>query len=157
HAPASSWRQVLDHFQPNFLLGCTATPLRLDGEELGPLFGGEPLYRYELGLAMQGGHLVPVRQHAVQVATSLDDVSTRSGDFTAAARAGAVVTPERTRAAVAGYLRHAAGRPALFFAVDLKHVEQLRQALGDAGVAAAGVTGRMPIATRRQVLRDFRE
>jgi hypothetical protein len=53
--------------------------------------------------------------------------------------------------------RLAAGRPTLVFAVDLHHVEQLRQAFVEAGVAAESVTGKMPLARRREVLAGFRE
>jgi superfamily II DNA or RNA helicase len=34
HAAAPSYRRVIDHFQPKFLLGLTATPDRLDGADL---------------------------------------------------------------------------------------------------------------------------
>ena len=34
HAAASTYRRVIDHFEPKFLLGLTATPERTDGGDL---------------------------------------------------------------------------------------------------------------------------
>jgi superfamily II DNA or RNA helicase len=55
HHAARSWEEVARHFQPRFLLGCTATPERLDGKPLAGLFGGEPLYVYPLRQAIDDG------------------------------------------------------------------------------------------------------
>src|SRR5262249_40525470 len=46
HAVAATWQQVIGHIRPRLLLGCTATPERLDGQPLLPLFGGNLLYEY---------------------------------------------------------------------------------------------------------------
>src|SRR5262249_59811683 len=66
-----------------------------------------------------------------------------------------VVSEERTRSVVEGYLLHGAGRPALFFAVNLEHVEQIRAALEQAGVKARAVTGEMTAEERRPLLKAF--
>ena len=34
HAAAPTYRKILDHFEPRFLLGLTATPERMDGADL---------------------------------------------------------------------------------------------------------------------------
>ena len=39
HAAAESYKRVIDHFQPNFMLGMTATPERTDGANIFELFG----------------------------------------------------------------------------------------------------------------------
>src|SRR5947209_3502460 len=52
HARAGTWEKVIRHFRPGFLLGCTATPERLDGKPLTPLFG-DVLYSYSLRQAIE--------------------------------------------------------------------------------------------------------
>src|SRR5262249_2180262 len=128
HAPARSWVEVMEHFRPRFLLGCTATPRRLDGRDLGEQFGGPPLYGYGLEQAIEDRHLVPIRQSVIRTGVSLDDVPNRMGDFALKPLGRAVAVGSRNRAIVDGYLRYAPDRPALVFAVDLNHVEQLREA-----------------------------
>jgi superfamily II DNA or RNA helicase len=156
HATARSWLKVLQHFGPQLLLGCTATPRRLDGQSLSGLFG-PPLYEYGLKEAIAAGYLVPVRQRAVLTGISLASVRVRSGDFIAKDLAAAVIAEGRSSEVVRAYQEHGAGRPMLVFAVDLAHVEQLHRAFADAGLAVASITGRMPREQRRRVLTDFRE
>ena len=64
HAPAETFRTVIDYFQPDFLLGMTATPERPDGLKLESIFG--PV-TYNLGLieAIKRGLLVDIDYHLV--------------------------------------------------------------------------------------------
>ncbi|MFM8402702.1 MAG: DEAD/DEAH box helicase family protein, partial [Pirellula sp.] len=48
HAAASTYRRLLDHFQPQFLLGLTATPERTDGGDLLGLCDENLVYRCDL-------------------------------------------------------------------------------------------------------------
>jgi superfamily II DNA or RNA helicase len=155
HAVSPSWQRALGHFTPEFVLGCTATPERLDGKDVEGLFGGVN-YEYPLTEAMNEGVVVPVRQHGVFTNVSLADVTVGSRDFTRKRLAPVVRSPERTRQVVEAYLRHR-DRPALFFAVDLAHVEQLRDELRRQGVRAGAVTGKTKDDERARVLRDFSE
>ena len=64
HAPAETFRKVIDYFRPDFLLGMTATPHRLDGLKLEDVFG--PI-TYNLGLtdAIRRGLLVDIHYHLI--------------------------------------------------------------------------------------------
>jgi superfamily II DNA or RNA helicase len=157
HAPARSWLKVIEHFRPRLLLGCTATPERLDGKKLSGLFGEKPLYAYGLEQAITDGYLVPLRQRAILTDINLDEVKVRMGDFSVRDLTLAVATQARNRAVVRAYQEHAADRKALVFAVDVKHVEQLRVAFEEAGIPAAAVVGRMKLEERRRVLHAFAE
>jgi superfamily II DNA or RNA helicase len=158
HAPARSWAKVVEHFRPRFLLGCTATPDRLDGKPLSQWFGATPLYTYGLGQAIADGYLVPVRQRAIRTTTSLEEVGpVKNGDFPQKALARAVNVEDRTGAIVEAHSQYASNRPTLVFGVNLEHVEQIRQAFEAAGVAVASVTGEMSVEDRRKVLADFRK
>jgi hypothetical protein len=157
HAPAASWKKPISHFRPRLLLGCTATPTRLDGKDLGEVFGPRPLYEYQLGQAMEDRYLVPIRQHGVFSSASLAEVPLKGKDFAVRKLAKQVATEERTRLVVASYLDLAEDRPALFFGVDVAHVEQLCAALEVRGVKVASVTGETLIDQRRRILGDFRD
>jgi hypothetical protein len=156
HTAARIWQKVVGHFTPRLLLGCTATPERLDGRDLEEFFG-KPLFSYPLGRAMEEGYLVPLRQYAVRTDISLGKVRVRMGEFLLKDLARVVAVEARNKAIVEARQRFAADRPTLVFAVDLAHVEQLRQAFVVAGVSAESVTGKKPLARRREVLAGFRE
>lgn len=60
----SSWRLILDYFEPAFKLGMTATPLRDDNRDTYQYFGN-PLYEYSLRQGIEDGFLAPYRVHRV--------------------------------------------------------------------------------------------
>src|SRR5262249_28772970 len=135
HGPARSWVKVVKHFTPKFLLGCTATPDRMDEKDLGELFGYEVLYEYPLLQAMEDGFLVPIRQHAVFTDVSLDGISAGNGDFARSKLGTAIRQEARNQAVLHAYQQFGEKRPTLVFAVDLDHVEQLTRLFKEAGVA----------------------
>ena len=53
HAGAESYRRIIDHFKPKFLLGMTATPDRTDGFDIYRLFGYNIAYDIRLKEAME--------------------------------------------------------------------------------------------------------
>ena len=60
----STWRLILDYFEPAFKLGMTATPLRDDNRDTYTYFGN-PLYEYSLRQGIDDGFLAPYRVHRV--------------------------------------------------------------------------------------------
>jgi type I restriction enzyme R subunit len=60
----SSWRVILDYFEPAYKLGMTATPLRDDNRDTYRYFGN-PIYEYSLRQGIDDGFLAPYRVHRV--------------------------------------------------------------------------------------------
>lgn len=60
----SSWRSILEYFEPAFQLGMTATPLRDDNRDT-YLYFGNPIYEYSLRQGIDDGFLAPYRVHRV--------------------------------------------------------------------------------------------
>lgn len=60
----SSWRDILEHFQPAYQLGMTSTPLREDNRDSHSYFG-DPLYTYSLKQGIEDGFLAPYRVHRI--------------------------------------------------------------------------------------------
>ena len=60
----SSWRDILEYFEPAFQLGMTATPLRQDNRDSYRYFGN-PVYEYSLRQGIEDGFLAPYRVHRV--------------------------------------------------------------------------------------------
>ena len=156
HAPARNWGKVLGYFQPRFLLGVTASPERLDGKPLHPVFGGV-VYRYSLGDAVRDGRIVPMRQRSLRTGVRLRVEAGQDGRCPERCLAQAAATQARAEAVAEGYLTHGEGRQALFFAGDLEAVGQIRAALATRGVGAAAVTGAMKLQERQAILQGFRQ
>lgn len=60
----SSWREILEYFEPAYQLGMTATPLRDETRDT-YLYFGNPIYQYSLRQGIEDGFLAPYRVHRV--------------------------------------------------------------------------------------------
>ena len=65
HAAAPSYRRIIDHFTPRFMLGMTATPERTDGENIFTLFGNNIAYEIRLQRALEEGMVCPFHYYGV--------------------------------------------------------------------------------------------
>jgi len=73
----SSWRGILDYFEPAVKLGLTATPKRTDNVDTYAYFG-EPVFVYSLKEGINDGFLTPFK--VKQIATTLDEYVYTSDD-----------------------------------------------------------------------------
>jgi superfamily II DNA or RNA helicase len=65
HAAAKSYQSLLDYFEPQFLLGITATPDRMDGKDVYALCDGNIAYQLHFIEAIQRGWLSPFHYYGV--------------------------------------------------------------------------------------------
>jgi len=78
---ADSYKRLLDHFQPRFLLGMTATPERTDGEDIFSLFDHNIAYEIRLNRAMEEGMLSNFHYYGVTDLIIDDVVQEDTRDF----------------------------------------------------------------------------
>ena len=76
----SSWREILEYFEPAFQIGMTATPKRQDNVDTYQYFGNS-IYTYSLRQGIDDGFLAPYRVH--RIITSVDAAGWRptAGDI----------------------------------------------------------------------------
>ncbi|EIT84860.1 DNA/RNA helicase [Fictibacillus macauensis ZFHKF-1] len=73
HAASRSYRKVIEYFQPRFLLGLTATPDRLDGQDVYALCEGNVAYQLHFLEAIERQWLAPFHYYGVY-----DDIDYRA-------------------------------------------------------------------------------
>lgn len=156
HAVSPSYRQVISYFQPQFLLGLTATPERHDQESIMELFQNEA-HRLDLKTAVEIGELVPIR--CVRVKTNIDFSSVRINGIRYNYRDldSCVHVPERNRLIVETYLSHVPGQKAVVFCASIQHATEVAQLFQENGVNAQLVEGRMKKPAREDILEDYRQ
>lgn len=66
HAAAETYRKILNYFEPQFLLGITATPERMDGEDVFSLFDQNVPYELRLRDAIINGLVVPFKYYGIR-------------------------------------------------------------------------------------------
>jgi superfamily II DNA or RNA helicase/diadenosine tetraphosphate (Ap4A) HIT family hydrolase/HKD family nuclease len=122
HSAANSYRQVIDYFQPEFLLGLTATPNRMDGADLLALCSDNLVYEVPLNEGIDRGELSPFRYFGIADDVDYQPIPWRSGRFDARALTEAVETSERAQHALNVWRDKGGGR-ALAFCVTVDHAD----------------------------------
>jgi len=156
HAASPSYRQVISYFQPQFLLGLTATPERHDQESIMELFQNEA-HRLDLKTAVEIGELVPIR--CVRIKTNIDFSSVRVNGIRYNYRDldNCIHVPERNRLIVETYLSHVPGQKAVVFCASVQHAAEVAQLFQESGINARLVEGRMKKQEREAVLDEYRQ
>ncbi|HEV3040735.1 MAG TPA: DEAD/DEAH box helicase [Candidatus Angelobacter sp.] len=160
HAVAPTYLRIFEHFglldrnTSRYLVGFTATPRRGDKQGLGAVFQ-EVCYARDLREMVAERYLCPITGWRIYSDTSLDDVKIRHGDFVESQLAEAVNTIDRNNLLVSAYRKHAAGRRAIIFCVNVAHAMHVCQAFQSAGIRSSAVWGDMPREERRLQLAQF--
>ncbi|MGI6510198.1 MAG: DUF3427 domain-containing protein [Erysipelotrichaceae bacterium] len=66
HAAANTYRKIIDYFEPEFLLGLTATPERMDNEDVFELFDKNVPYELRLRDAIINDLIVPFKYYGIR-------------------------------------------------------------------------------------------
>lgn len=72
HGSANSYKEALEGLTPESLLGLTATPERMDGNDIRPLFGGGYTHELRLGDAIERTLLSPFVYYGIPDAAGID-------------------------------------------------------------------------------------
>jgi superfamily II DNA or RNA helicase/HKD family nuclease len=138
HASAASYRGLLDHFTPRFLLGLTATPDRSDGADLLALCGDNLVYHCDLFEGIEAGLLSPFRYMGVPDEVDYAQIPWRSTQFDPEALEAALATEARAQNALDQFHRHRDG-PAIGFCCSVRHAEFMAAYFRDRGLRAVAV------------------
>lgn len=138
HASAASYRGLLDHFTPRFLLGLTATPDRSDGADLLALCGDNLVYHCDLFDGIEAGLLSPFRYMGVPDEVDYAQIPWRSTQFDPEALEAALATEARAQNALDQFHHHRDG-PAIGFCCSVRHAEFMAAFFRDRGLRAVAV------------------
>jgi ATP-dependent helicase IRC3 len=155
HAAAETYRRILNYFQPNLLLGVTATPQRSDSVRLNDVFDEIVYYKNILDL-IQEGYLCRLVGYRVKTDTDISEVETSHGDFITSQLEDTINTPYRNAVVVSSYMEIAKNKKALVFAVGIQHAKDLAASFAKAGTSVRIVLGDTPEQERTKIFEDFR-
>ena len=161
HSQADSYRKLFDHFQPQLLVGLTATPERMDGKDLRPDFGNRISAEIRLPQALQAGLLTPFQYLCISDDTDLSDDSLWSGQKYNIERLADKLCA-KTRAqliidALHKYLADEYTCRALCFCVNKRHADFMAEQLSLYGFNAKSLTSDTPADERKQLAKNLRE
>jgi len=140
HAAAQTYRRLIEHFEPRFLLGLTATPERTDGGDLLALCQENLVYRCDVAEGIKRGLLSPFRYVGVPDGVDYTNIPWRSTRFDEEALTQAVATQERALNALEQWRKHAGpGTRTLAFCVSQRHADFMARFFTEQGVRAVAV------------------
>lgn len=157
HAMANAFSTCIDHLNPKFLIGMTATPWRSDGVSIEKIFG-EPVRRVSLVDGMRMGFLAKVDYRLM-----CDNINWEAVPFLSSKRLSIrdlnkrLFLPQRDDAIIAKIheAAHIVQNPRVaVFSPSLVHAERFARKLSASGIRTGSLTMKDKI-KRRQVLLDF--
>lgn len=154
HSAASTYKNVLEHFQPELLVGVTATPQRGDNVRLTDVFE-EVTYYITIEELIRDGYLCNLSGYRVRSDSDITGVSTNAGDYAAGELEEAVNIHERNELIVRAYKELAGDRKTIVFCAGVQHAYDLAAEFFKAGIPSQALVGETTPERRQKVLNSF--
>lgn len=153
-AGASSYLKILNYFQPQFLLGMTATPERTDGFDIYQLFDHNIAYEIRLNQAMQENLLCPFHYFGITDITvddqEINDNSTFN-DLTTDARVTHIINQSQYYGFSGERLR------GLIFCSHIEEAQILSQKFNERGFHTIALSGKDSQETRTNAIHKLEQ
>ena len=139
HAVTDQYRRIIEYFRPEFLLGLTATPDRLDGRSLYELCDYNVPYEINLRDAINKGLLVPFHYYGIYDETvDYSQIRIVKGRYAEEELTGQLTVGTRYELIYRYYCKYRSRR-ALGFCCSRKHAEQMAKEFCRRNIPAAAV------------------
>ncbi|MDM7857353.1 DEAD/DEAH box helicase family protein [Thiopseudomonas acetoxidans] len=139
HASAPSYRSIIKHFNPQFLLGLTATPERTDQADILSLCDNNLVFERNLVHGINAQLLAPIHYYGIyDEYVDYQEIPWRSGRFEPAQIEFAFATQKRAKHIYQHWLKHKQTRT-LGFCISQKHADYMSQYFQQQGVRAGAV------------------
>ena len=153
-AGASSYLKILNYFQPQFLLGMTATPERTDGFDIYQLFDHNIAYEIRLNQAMQENLLCPFHYFGITDITVDDqEINDKSSfnDLTTDARVTHIINQSQYYGFSGERLR------GLIFCSQIEEAQILSQKFNERGFNTIALSGKDSQETRTNAIHKLEQ
>jgi superfamily II DNA or RNA helicase/HKD family nuclease/SOS-response transcriptional repressor LexA len=139
HAAAATYRRLLAHFAPSFMLGLTATPDRTDQSDILSLCDDNFVFGCPLFEGISSGLLAPFHYYGIHdESVDYKEVPWRNGRFDPEELSNKLATLARARHALTQW-RAKAQKRTLAFCVSTRHADYMADHFTREGVSAAAV------------------
>ena len=125
HAVTDQYRRIVDYFQPQFLLGLTATPERMDGKNIYEICDYNVPYQISLKEAINKGMLVPFHYYGVYDETDYSGLRIVKGHYDEQEMNQAYIGNERRYDLIYKYYRKYRSLRAIGFCCSRQHAEDM--------------------------------
>lgn len=139
HAVNDQYRKIVEYFKPQFLLGLTATPERMDGKNMYEICDYNVPYEISLKDGINKGMLVPFHYYGIYDETDYTKLHVVRGKY---------VEEELNKTYIGNFYRHDliykyyckyGSEQALGFCCSRKHAEEMAKEFNSRGIPSAAV------------------
>ncbi|KZZ83044.1 DUF3427 domain-containing protein [Bacillus sp. SJS] len=156
HAEAPSYKRVLEYFEPDFLLGLTATPERLDGKDVLAICDHNVVYEIRLRDALESELLAPFHYFGVSDQTiDYSSIPLRNGLYQEDALVKALSTNRRTDFIIEmmeHYGYDGDRLTGLGFCTNIAHAKYMSTEFNARGYVTSFLTGEHSISYRKEMV-----
>lgn len=160
HGAANSYKKALQHFQPKILLGMTATPERMDGQDILQFFNNRISAEIRLIEAINRKLLVPFQYFCVSDSVDLSHITWRRGGYDVN-ELSTVYTKNEQRvgqiiAALNKYLNDINDIKAVGFCVSKEHARYMANKFNSVGISSLALDSDSPSEDRNSAADKLR-
>ncbi len=139
HAVAANYKRILDYFKPEFLLGLTATPERMDNGDVFALCDYNTVYEVRLKEAINKGWLVPFRYYGIYDGTvDYSTVNLRNGVYDEKDLEEKLMINRRAELVYNYFLKYSP-LSAIGFCASRNHAEYMAEYFNEHNISSASV------------------
>jgi superfamily II DNA or RNA helicase len=138
HAVADCYQNILDYFKPKFLLGLTATPERLDNQDVFALCDYNIIYEVRLKEAINKGWLVPFRYYGIYDEIDYNEVRFKNGKYNTEALEKLASINKRGNLIFQNYCKYNSKR-ALGFCINRNHAFYMTEYFRNKGIKCCAI------------------
>ncbi len=150
HAAADSYRKVIDHFQPKFLLGLTATPERMDNKDVFVLCDYNVVYEIGMKEAIERRYLCSFRYYGIYDDTDYSKIAYVNGAYKEDELTRALANDKRAASVLENYRKYGSER-AIGFCSSIEHAAFMSEYFNIHGVKSAVVTSKVGMDRTRAI------
>lgn len=132
HAAANSYKRVLNHFKPKFLLGITATPDRMDGKDVYAICDGNVAFQMHFIEAIEKGWLAPFQYYGVYDDTDYSQITWLGTKYDQTELLAAQLRIETAENVLKAWIKHKQTRT-IGFCSSIKQAQFLSDYFNDQG------------------------
>lgn len=139
HAVNDQYKRIVDYFKPQFLLGLTATPERMDGKNIYEICDYNVPYEISLKEAINKGMLVPFHYYGIYDETDYSSLHLVKGRYDEKELNETYIGNVRRTDLIYKYYMKYRSKRALGFCCSRQHAEEMAREFSKRGVASAAV------------------
>ncbi len=153
HSTAKNYLNILDYFNPKFLLGLTATPDRLDNKDVYKLCDYNVIFNCNFKTAINNGWLVPFTYYGIHDEIEYDNIPWRSGKYDISELTVSLSVEKRANSIIKNY-RRLAKDYCIGFCASITHANYMEKAFLKNKIKAKALHSGSP--NRSKIINDFK-